>query len=203
MFCIFNENLISLDTNRHVRQFREDRDGNRYPLLKDGKAIIQVCDDGLYKVKTVDDEVIAISDDYNVAYRRAIYADSNASIQVKRNGGLYEVNEQGGELAPIVYRVHYYEGMHGFVASVDVIKYGVTSEPELFHDQWTLKRHIELESEGHNDYLITYSREPIKELDGLGSDRFINEFDSKDYDHLRKIVDKEVSRLSWEASKNE
>ena len=203
IFCIFNENLISLDTNRHVRQFREDRDGNRYPLLKDGRAIIQVDDDGLYRVKTIDDDVVAISDDYDVAYRRALYADSNAKIQVNRNGGLYDVDEQGGELAPIVFRINYYEGMHGFVAAVDVIKYEVTSEPELFHNKYDLRRYILHESDGRNDYLVTCSREPIKELDGLGSDRFINEFENEDYDHLRKIVDKEVARLSWEAVKNE
>src|SRR5699024_12720358 len=108
IFCIYNENLISHNVNRHVRQFREDRDGNRYPLLKDGKAIIHVCDDGLYKVKTVDDDVVAISDDYDVAYRRTMYADRNAKIQVKRDGVLYDVDEQGGELATIVYRDHYY-----------------------------------------------------------------------------------------------
>ena len=128
----------------------------------------------MYRVKTIDAEVIAISDDYDVAYRRAMYADRNAKIQVNRNGGLYDVDEQGGELAPVVFRINYYEGMHGFVAAIDAIKYGVTSEPELFHDQWTLKRHIELESDGRNDYLITCSREPVKELEGLGSDRFIN-----------------------------
>src|SRR5699024_8909 len=166
IFCIFNENLISLDTTTHVRQFREDRDGNHYPLLRDGKAIIHVCDDGLYRVKTIDAEVIAISDDYDVAYRRAMYADRNAKIQVNRNGGLYDVDEQGGELAPVVFRINYYEGMHGFVAAIDAIKDGVTSEHELFHDQWTLKRHIELESDGRNDYLITCSREPVKELEG-------------------------------------
>jgi len=203
IFCIFNENLISLDTTRHVRQFREDRDGNHYPLLRDGKAIIHVCDDGLYKVKTIDDEVIAISDDYSVAYRRAMYADRNAKIQVNRNGGLYDVDEQGGELAPIVFRINYYEGMHGFVAAIDVIKYEVTSDPEMFYNKYDLRRYILHESDGRNDYLVTYSREPIKELEGLGSDRFINEFEKEDYDHLREVVDREVARLSWEAVKNE
>ena len=203
IFCIFNENLISHNVTRHVRQFKQDCDGNRYPLLRDGKAIIHVCDDGLYRVKTIDDEVIAISDDYDVAYRRAMYADSNAEIQVNRNGGLYDVDEQGGELAPIVFRINYYEGMHGFVAAVDVTKYGVTSDPQMFYNKYDLRRYILHESDGRNDYLVTYSRELIKELDGLGSDRFINEFKNEDYDHLRKIVDKEVARLSWEAVKNE
>src|SRR5699024_11595881 len=83
IFCIFNENLISHNVTRHVRQFKQDRDGNHYPLLKDGKSIIHAGDDGLYRVKTINDETIAISDDYDVAYRRAEYADSNASIQVK------------------------------------------------------------------------------------------------------------------------
>src|SRR5699024_5708045 len=102
IFCIFNENLISHNVTRHVRQFKQDRDGNRYPLLRDGRAIIHSGDDGLYKVKTIDAEVIAISDDYDVAYRRAMYADRNAKIQVNRNGGLYEVNEQGGDRKSVV-----------------------------------------------------------------------------------------------------
>src|SRR5699024_4138250 len=139
IFCIFKENLISHNVTRHVRQFKQDRDGNHYPLLRDGRAIIHAGDDdGLYRVKTIDDEVIAISDDYDVAYRRALYADSNAEIQVNRNGGLYEVNEQGGELAPIVFRINYYEGMHGFVAAIDVIKYGAQSDPQLFHNKYDL-----------------------------------------------------------------
>jgi len=203
MFCIFNENLISHGTSRHVRQFKKDRDGNRYPMFPDGKSIIHAGDDGLYRVKTINDETIAISDDYDVAYSRAIHADSNASIKLSKDGNLYDVNEHGGTLAPIVFRVHYYEGKHGFISAVDVIKDGVTSKPEMFFNKWMLRRHIQFESDGRNDYLVTYSREPLKELDGLGSDDFINEFESSDFNHLRVIVDKEVSRLGREAVKNE
>lgn len=182
---------------------KEDRDGNRYPLLKNGIAIIKITDNDRYVVKTIDDEIIAITSDFNESIKRARHADKNATIKIEENGRLYDISETSRLLAPIIFRIHYYDGKFGFIAAVDVIKDGIQSDVQIFYDPYDIKTYIHHEREGRQDFMIAYTRNSLKELDHLENDKYDNELKEDDFSHLKKIVEKQKREIEREADREE
>lgn len=122
-------------------------------------------------------------------------ADINAIIKIEKNGKLYDISESGNMLAPIVFRVHYYDGKYGFIVAVDVVREGIQSDVKLFNNPYDVETFVHREREGRKDFIIAYTREPLKELLHLESNEYDNVLTADDFSHLRKIVDKQKREL--------
>lgn len=106
-------------------------------------------------------------------------------------------------LAPIIFRIHYYEGKYGFIAAVDVIKDGIKADVEIFYDPHDIETYIHHEREGRQDFMVAYTRNPLKELFHLENDKYDNELKEDDFSHLKKIVEKQKREIERGAKQNE
>src|SRR5690625_1964755 len=154
LYCVFNENLISLSNAQHVRQLKEDRDGNRYPMLKDRQAIIRVKDD-LYYGEINNGEIIAITNDIDEAEKRLKRADSNVEITVRYDGRNFNVDSYKLTKLPRIFRVAYSEaGVRGLIIAIDDYFNGYYSNVQLFYDVDEVIKYIRRRGGKDGDYYV-------------------------------------------------
>ena len=162
IFCIYNENLISYNAIYHVRQIREDRAGNRYPLVRDGRAIIRVDEHaGLYYGEINNGEVIAISTDIDEVEQRLKRAESSIEIVVIKDGR---------ELSPELYKLSKYSRVfrvaysdtkaYGLIVAIDDFFGGDFSEIRLFYDFDKAVDYIRRRGGKDGDYYVYSPRLP-------------------------------------------
>ena len=134
LYCVFNENIITRNYIQHVRQLKEDKQGNRYPLAKNKRAIIRKKD-GLYYGIINKNEVIAISDDVETVYKRLERVDRDIDITIRHKKRSYETLEgYYNSLLPRVYRITSSNTeKHGFIIAMNFIKNNEPSRVELFY----------------------------------------------------------------------
>lgn len=191
IYCIFNENLISLSDAQHVRQLKEDRDGNRYPMLKDRQAIIRVKD-GLYFGEINNGEIIAITNDIDEAERRLKRADSNVEITVRYDGRNFNVESYKLTKLPRIFRVAYSEaGDHGLIIAIDDYFDGNYSNVQLFYDVDEVIKYIRRKG-GKDGNFYVYGRQPSKDFhEQIGGIRALDVPESlRDTKHLKQAIEK-------------
>lgn len=190
IYCIFNENLITNHAIIHVRQLREDREGNRYPLVKDGRAVIRVKD-GLYYGIINDGEVIAISTDIDEVERRLKRAERNIEIVVIKDGRelspeLYKLSKY-----PRVFRVAYSDTKaYGLIVAIDDFFDGYFSEIRLFYDYEKAINYIRSRGGDEGDYYVFSPRLPedFREAAG-GKDSADIPSELATVNHLKKAIE--------------
>ena len=93
---------------KHLRQFREDIDGNRSAVFPDGRATV-VIDGRRYEVRTANGELwTAGKRGLDEAVERIEYAQSGTEIYVTDpNGQTLPLGEYRKIVAPVIFRVYY------------------------------------------------------------------------------------------------
>lgn len=190
IYCIYNENLITNHAIIHVRQLREDRDGNRYPLVRDGRAVIRVKD-GLYYGIINGAEVIAISDDIDEVERRLKRAERNIEIVVQQ--GNRELSPELYKLSKYsrVFRVAYSDTKYyGLIIAIDDFFGGDFSEIRLFYEFNEAVNYIRSRGGKDADYYVYSPRLPetFREAAG-GKDTFDIPSELATVKHLRKAIE--------------
>lgn len=134
MYCVFNANLITSGGISHIRQMREDKAGNRYPLSVDKKAVIRK-ENGLFHGIINDNQVVAISDDIETVYKRLKRVDRDIDIDIRYKNRRYKtVESYYNSLLPRVYRITSSNAKkHGFIIAMNSIKNNEPSHVELFY----------------------------------------------------------------------
>lgn len=190
IYCVFNENLISYHAITHVRQLLEDRDGNRYPLVRDGKAIIRVKN-GLYYGIINGDEVIAISDDIDEVEQRLKRAESNVEIVVIKDGRELSVEVYKLSKYSRVFRVAYSDTKaHGLIIAVDDFFNGDFSEIRLFYDFDKAVDYIQRRRGKDGDYYVYSPRLPENFREAVGGkDTFNIPPQLATVKHLKKAIE--------------
>ena len=190
MYCVFSENLISHHAITHVRQLKEDRDGNRYPLVRDGRAIIRVKN-GLYYGEINDGEVIAISTDIDEVEQRLKRAERNIEIVVQQ--GNRELSPELYKLSKYsrVFRVAYSDTKaHGLIIAIDDFFGGDFSDIRLFYDFDKATDYIRRRGGKGGDYYVYANRLPqdFREAVG-GKDTLDMPMELATVKHLRQAIE--------------
>lgn len=143
-----------------MRQIREDRDGNRFPLVRDGKAVIRVKD-GLYYGIINGGEVIAISDDIDEVERRLKRAERNIEIVVQHAGRELTVELYKLSKYSRVFRVAYSDTKaYGLIVAIDDFFGGYFSDIQLFYDYDKAINYIRRRGGKDGDYYVYSPRLP-------------------------------------------
>lgn len=93
MYCVYNENVISCGRSHHHRQFKENRDGEMYPIFRDHVAILKIDENERYVVESIDGEFLFAGIGYNEGIGRILYADNETEIHVLHGGKTCTVEE--------------------------------------------------------------------------------------------------------------
>src|SRR5690625_1493768 len=105
LYCVFNENIIARNHVQHIRQIKEDKRGNRFPLTDDKQGVIRKKD-GLFHSIINDNEVIAINDDIETVHKRLKQVDRDINIIIiDKNRRYMTVEDYYNSLLPRVYRI--------------------------------------------------------------------------------------------------
>lgn len=202
IYCIYNENLITNHAIIHVRQLREDRAGNRYPLVRNGRAIIRVDEDaGLYYGIINGDEVIAISDDIDEVERRLKRAERNIEIVVQHAGRELTVELYKLSKYSRVFRVAYSDTKaHGLIIAIDDFFGGDFSNIRLFYEFNEAVNYIRRRGGDEGDYYVFSPRLPedFREAAG-GKDTFDMPPQLATVKHLKKAIELRKKAGSHEA----
>ena len=191
LYCVFNENLVSLSNAQHVRQLKEDRDGNRYPMLKDRQAIIRKKN-GLYHGIINGNETIAISDDVDEAEKRLKRADKDVEITVRYDGRNFNVESYKLTKLPRIFRVAYSEaGSHGLIIAVDDYWNGYYSDVRLFYDVDKVIKYIRRRGGKDGNYYV-YGRQPAEDFrERVGGIKALDVPELlRDTKHLKQAIEK-------------
>ena len=173
-----------------MRQIREDRDGNRYPLVRDGRAVIRVKD-GLYYGEINNGEVIAISDDIDEVINRLKRAESGIQIVVIKDGRELSVELYKLSKYSRVFRVAYSDTKaHGLIIAVDDFFDGYFSDIRLFYDYDKAVDYIRRRGGKDGDYYVYSPRLPetFREAVG-GKDTFDMPPQLATVNHLKKSIE--------------
>lgn len=173
-----------------MRQIREDRDGNRYPLVRDGKAIIRV-ENGLYYGIINGDEVIAISTDIDEVERRLKRAERNIEIVVQQGNRELSVELYKLSKYSRVFRVAYSDTKYyGLIIAVDDFFDGDFSDIRLFYDFNESADYIRRRGGKDGDYYVYSPRLPetFREAAG-GKDTFDMPPQLATVKHLRQAIE--------------
>lgn len=188
IFCIFNENLIINHAIIHVRQLKEDKAGNRYPLSRDKKAVIRKKG-GLFYGIINNDEVIAISNDVETVYKRLKRADKDINIVIRHKNRSYETLESYYKsLLPAIYRITSSNTeKHGLIIAMNYIKNNEPSQVELFYSLEELYERFD--GLKNNNYYVHVAHLPGVDKSRLGGiDALDIPAEYKDIDDLRAAI---------------
>lgn len=173
-----------------MRQIREDRDGNRYPLVNDGRAVIRV-ENGLYYGEINNGEVIAISTDIDEVERRLKRAESGIQIMVQQGNRELSVELYKLSKYSRVFRVAYSDTKYyGLIIAVDDFFDGYFSEIRLFYDFDKAVDYIRRRGGKDGDYYVYANRLPqdFRETAG-GKDTFDMPPQLATVKHLKKAIE--------------
>lgn len=199
MYCVFNENIITRNHVQHVRQLKEDKQGKRYPLAKNKRAIIRKKD-GLYYGIINKNEVIAISDDVETVYKRLERVDRDIDITIRHKKRSYETLEgYYNSLLPRVYRITSSNTeKHGFIIAMNFIKNNERSQIELFYSLDDLyKRFSGLKNKNYYVHIAHLPDVDKQRLGGIDALDIPDEF--KDVSDLRATIEARQKAGSHEA----
>ena len=199
MYCVFNENIITRNYIQHVRQLKEDKQGNRYPLAKNKRAIIRKKD-GLYYGIINKNEVIAISDDVETVYKRLERVDRDIDITIRHKKRSYETLEgYYNSLLPRVYRITSSNTeKHGFIIAMNFIKNNEPSRVELFYSLEELyERFDKLKNKNYYVHITHLPDVDKQRLGGIDALDIPDEF--KDISDLRAVIEARQKAGSHEA----
>lgn len=134
MFCVMNENRRGgFGGNVHIRQLKETEDGNRSPMLRDNRAIIEVVSDNYYIARATSGEVIGISDIFTNVLARINYAQPKATINVEYQGEMMTLERYKEINAPDLWRIQLSTSeKHGELIAVDRFSEGESSKVVIF-----------------------------------------------------------------------
>lgn len=184
--------MISNHTITHVRQLKEDCDGNRYPLVKDGRAVIRVDEHaGLYYGEINNGEIIAISDDIDSVINRLKRAERNIEIVVQHAGRELTVELYKLSKYSRVFRVAYSDTKaHGLIIAIDDFFGGDFSNIRLFYDYDKAVNYIRRRGGKDGDYYVYAARLPqdFREAVG-GKDTFDIPPQLATVKHLRQAIE--------------
>src|SRR5699024_6908543 len=182
--------LIALNAVQHIRQFKEDRDGNCYPMIKDGRARI-INKNGVYHGIANNGEVIAASGDVEAVFDRLKHADKDVAITIVKGRQCFpSLDDYFNSYLPPIYRLSYSEaGGHGLIIALDVFEEGMPSDIKLYNDWGDVEALIKREQGDRRDFYIV-GRQPYEGFkDEL---RDLNEADLprelRKLDHLQEAV---------------
>lgn len=193
MYCIFNERQFSNwnENGTHVRQFREDKDGERYPMLQDNSVVIEVEASDRYVAYTTSGEVIAASDVFSTVLSRIIHAQPSAYVEVLLEGKPVTLERYYELIAPTLYRVIYSESEeYGELVAMDIYEKGKASEAMLFDKLYDAVDYIKEQQQDDGYYYVAYRKglehDALSRLNGI-DDYEMNDKE-RDYPHLRGMV---------------
>ncbi|WAA13399.1 hypothetical protein [Fervidibacillus halotolerans] len=184
-YCIFDENIVNFNNSAHLRQFRENVDGDRLPMFPDGRAVIVVNNRNFEVISEATGEIYYVCNDFDDAIRRAKYADKNAEIVVLKDGEYFTVDAYKKAIAPVVFRLYFYDGKYGFIAAIDCVKRGKAGKVRLCESVDEIQDSIN--SENVDDYVVVASRLP----DGLTVENWTSD---GNFERVKKAVEKEKSK---------
>jgi len=199
IFCVFNHRIISRSNVRHERQFLEDKAGNRYPLSSDKKAVIRKKD-GLFHGIINKDEVIAISDDIEVVFKRLKRVDRDINITIRDKNRRYKtVEDYYNSLLPRVYRITSSNTKkHGFIIAMNSIKNNERSKVELLYSLEELyERFDKLKNKNYYVHVAHLPAVDKSRLGGIDALDIPDEF--KDISDLRAVIEARQKAGSHEA----
>lgn len=128
MFCVYKETAVCRGHVSHIRQFREDIDGNRFPIFPANRGVIKLADDGSrYQVRNVHGELLFAGEGIAEAVARINYAQgAGVDISVNVGGRQWTLKQYMARIAPVIFRIRYTHGQASDVLGVamDVIKAG-------------------------------------------------------------------------------
>lgn len=156
MFCVMNENRRGgFGGNVHIRQLKETEDGNRSPMLRDNRAIIEVVSDNYYIARATSGEVIGISDIFTNVLARINYAQTKATINVVMNGETLTLEQYHEISAPTVYRLqHSASQKHGVIVAMSIYRSGKTSKSVFYDNTDEALDFIAEQQTGSNYYYV-------------------------------------------------
>lgn len=199
MYCVFNENIITRNHVQHVRQLKEDKQGNRYPLAKNKRAIIRKKD-GLFHGIINKNEVIAISDDVETVYKRLERVDRDIDITIRHKKRSYETIESYyNSLLPRVYRITSSNTKnHGLIIALNSIKNNERSKVELLYSMEDLyNRFDKLKNQNYYVHIAHLPDVDKERLGGIEALDIPDEF--KDISDLRATIEARQKAGSHEA----
>lgn len=177
---------------------REDRDGNRYPLVKDGRAIIRVKD-GLYYGEVNGGEVIAISTDIDAVEQRLKRAERCIEIVVRQ--GNRELSPELYKLSKFsrVFRVAYSDtNAHGLIIAIDDFFDGYFSEIRLFYDFDKAVDYIRRRGGKGGDYYVYANRLPQDFREAVGGKDTVDiPPQLATVKHLKKAIEERKKAGGW------
>lgn len=199
MYCVFNENIITSNHVQHVRQLKEDKQGKRYPLSSDKQGVIRKKN-GLYYGIINKNEVIAISDDIEVVFKRLKRVDRDIDIDIRYKNRRYKtVESYYNSLLPRVYRITSSNTeKHGFIIAMNFIKNNEPSHVELFYSLEELyKRFSGLKNQNYYVHVAHLPDVDRTKLGGIEALDIPDEF--KDISDLRATIEARQKAGSHEA----
>lgn len=195
MYCIYNEILYSNwnAAGTHIRQFREDAEGNRIAFLpQDNSVTIEVTKDSCFIAKTSRGEVIAVSDTISTVLSRINKADSLADVTVDYEGEVISLERYHELVAPTLYRIIYSNSEeYGELAVLDVYEKGEASDPLVFDSPYDVADFIKQRQVDDEYYYVAKSQALKHEtIDSLGIEEYDMSDKEKKYPHLRTMMDR-------------
>lgn len=137
LYCVFNQSRISWGSEYHVRQMKEDKRGNRFPLVNTNKRAFIKAKNGLFYGIINDNEVIAISDDINVVEKRLKHAESSIEYTVydaDRKRRYKTIDSYYNSLLPRIFRITSSNAKnHDLIIALNSIKNNERSHVELYY----------------------------------------------------------------------
>lgn len=96
----------------HLCQFREDQDGERYPMFPVNRAVIKLSDvASRYEVRSIHGELLFAGRDLDEAVARIKYAQGHGvDITVNVGGKQSTLKQYEARIAPTIFRIRYTRG---------------------------------------------------------------------------------------------
>lgn len=195
MECIFNETRYTNwnASGTHVRQWREDVEGNRLSFLPYDNAVnIEATNDGRYIATTSRGEVIAVSNEISTVLQRIIKADSLAEVMVEYGGESITLDRYYELIAPTLYRIIYSDSEeYGELITMDIYERGEASDVKVFDSLYDVADYIRKQQGDNGYYYVAKSQALTHEaIDSLGIEEYEMTDKERQYQRLRTMMNR-------------
>lgn len=197
MYCIYNESRINWRSPRHIRQFKEDKNGTQRPVFRDNRALIDVMTDNRYTARATNGEVIAVSDIMANVIERIRYAQPTAIIDVNYHDERITLDRYYEIAAPAIYRIQHSNSVnHGELVAMNVYKDGKEGDIKIFYDVEETLDFIEAKQRDDNNYYVFSTNKRVLEAARerqLGINQYEITDNQKDNEALKREI-REIRR---------